>query len=142
MKKLYTAAASYAALGLVSGVFYREFGRLNDYFGATRLSTLHTHLLVLGMFFFLIVMALNAAFRLDADRRFNVFFWTYNVGVLWTTAMMVYRGVNEVIEPGYMLSAALAGVSGLGHIILTVGIVFFFMVLGKQASKVHRASQG
>lgn len=140
MKQLYTAAASYAVLGLVSGVFYREFGRLNDYFGPTRLSTLHTHLLVLGMFFFLIALALNAAFHLDADKRFNAFFWTYNIGVLWTTTMMIFRGVNEVIEPGYVLPAALAGISGLGHIILTVGIVLFFMVLGKQSSKVQRAS--
>ena len=54
--------------------------------------------------------------------------------------MMIFRGVNEVIEPGYVLPAALAGISGLGHIILTVGIVLFFMVLGKQSSKVQRAS--
>lgn len=140
MKKLYAAAAMYAVLGLLSGVFYREFGRFNEYFGPTRLSTLHTHLLVLGMFFFLIALALNASFKLENDKRFNAFFWTYNVGVLWTTAMMVFRGMNEVLQPGYVLPAALAGISGLGHIILTVGIVLFFMVLNKQAKRLPTAS--
>ncbi|WJZ03911.1 DUF2871 domain-containing protein [Corynebacterium freiburgense] len=140
MQKLFSAAATYAVLGLVSGVFYREFGRFNEYFGPTRLSTLHTHLLVLGMFFFLIAIALNATLKLSENSRFNAFFWTYNIGVLWTAGMMTFKGINQVWDPNFVMSPALAGISGLGHIILTVGIVLYFMILNKQIKRVSKTA--
>lgn len=52
MKRLMLASIIYAVLALVGGVFYREFTKLN---GFTILSVVHTHYLILGMVFFLIV---------------------------------------------------------------------------------------
>ncbi|MEJ6013652.1 DUF2871 domain-containing protein [Corynebacterium sp. H127] len=135
MQKLYTAAAAFAVLGLVAGVFYREFTRANDFMGETQLSTLHTHLLVLGMFSFLIQMALNAVFKLDEHKLFNAFFWTYTVGLVWMTTMMVVKGVFQVLKEGQEYPAALAGVSGLGHIIMAAAIFMLFRILHKQVRK-------
>ena len=46
---------------------------------------MHTHLLALGMLFFLIVLALEKLFTLTANRRlFAGFFWVYNAGLAVT----------------------------------------------------------
>ena len=58
MRKLARTSMTYMIAGLLAGVFYREFGRFNDFTGKSQLNTLHTHILVLGMFFFLIVLLL------------------------------------------------------------------------------------
>lgn len=135
MQKLFASAASYTVLGLLAGVFYREFTRAQDFVGMTRLSTLHTHLLVLGTIMFLVLLALSAVFKLHEHKQFNAFFIVYNVGVLWITAFMAVKGINQVLDPSFAMSPALAGASGLGHIILTVGFFQLFMILGKQLKK-------
>lgn len=53
MKKIINTAMIYLALGLAAGVFYREFTKWNGFTGKTTLGVVHTHLLVLGMLFFL-----------------------------------------------------------------------------------------
>ena len=54
IKRYANLALIYAVVAMVSGVFYREFTKFNDFSGQTRLSVLHTHYFMLGMFFFLI----------------------------------------------------------------------------------------
>jgi len=66
MRKIYYAAATYLGLGLVAGVFYREWTRFFDAVERSQLNTLNTHLLVLGTIFFLVVLALEKLFRLSA----------------------------------------------------------------------------
>ena len=68
MRKLKNAAHVYMVLGLLSGVFYREFTRFNDFTGKTQLSVVHTHVLALGMLAFLIVLALDKQFQLNTLR--------------------------------------------------------------------------
>ncbi|MEC5192367.1 MULTISPECIES: DUF2871 domain-containing protein [unclassified Arthrobacter] len=132
MKKLYYAALTYMIAGLVSGLLYREFTKANDFTGDSQLSVVHTHLLALGMLFFLTVLALDKTYDLSAVRMSNAFFWTYNAGLVLTTAMMVLSGVLTV--QGATPSAAIAGISGLGHIGLTAGLVLLFITLGKRVS--------
>jgi hypothetical protein len=132
MKKLYCASLAYLIAGLASGLFYREYTRANDFTGASQLSVVHTHLLALGMLFFLAVLALDKIFRLSGSRVFNAFFWTYNAGLVVTTAMMVLSGVFAV--QGIAPSAAVAGIAGLGNIGLTAGLVLLFIALGKRVS--------
>lgn len=55
----------YAIFALVSGVFYREFTKLNDFTGKTALSVTHLHLYALGMLFFLIVALLVKNTRVE-----------------------------------------------------------------------------
>jgi len=130
MRKIYVAAHVYMILGLISGLYYRELTKLNDFTGDSQLGLVHTHILALGMLFFLIVLALEKLFTLTAGKLFDAFFWVYNAGLALTVGMMIIRGTMTVLghEPG----AALDGISGLGHIVITVGLVFFFINLGKR----------
>lgn len=132
MKKIYYAALSYLAAGLASGLFYREFTKAADFTGGSQLSLVHTHLLALGMLFFLAVLALDKLFNLSGLRMFNVFLWTYNTGLALTAAMMVLSGVLTI--QGITPSAAVAGIAGLGHIGLTAGLILLFITLGKRVS--------
>lgn len=130
MKKLYYAAVAYATLGLISGLFFREYTKAHDFDSATQLAVLHTHLLALGMLAMLIVLALEKAFVLSKTKWFNLFFWHYNGGLLLTAAMMVVIGMRDVA--GQASTPMLDGIAGLGHIILTIGIAFLFVALGKR----------
>lgn len=132
MKKIYIASLTYMVAGLVSGLFYREFTKANDFTGGSQLSFVHTHLLALGMLFFLAVLALDKLFNLSGLRMFSVFFWVYNTGLVLTAAMMVLGGIFAV--QGVTPSAAIAGISGLGHIGLTAGLVLLFITLGQRVS--------
>ncbi len=132
MKKLYFASLTYMVAGVASGLFYREFTKASDFTGESQLSVVHTHLLALGMLFFLAVLALDKLFSLSGLRTFTVFFWTYNAGLALTAAMMVLSGILTV--QGNTPSAALAGISGLGHIALTTGLILLLITLGRRVS--------
>ncbi|MEO8285277.1 MAG: DUF2871 domain-containing protein [Chloroflexota bacterium] len=127
MKKLYYAALLYTILGLAGGLFYREFTHLNNFTGDTQLAVVHTHFLVLGMVFFLGVIVFERVFSLSRSKLFNWFFWTYNVGLIWTGTFLTFNGINTVL--GNSVSTAVAGMSGVGHILHTVALVLFFICL-------------
>ena len=55
MKKALRCSLIYAIAGMAAGVFYREFTKIMGFTGDTVLSSVHPHLLVLGMVMFLIV---------------------------------------------------------------------------------------
>lgn len=121
---------AYAVLGLVFGMFYREYTKANDFDGVTQLAVMHTHLFALGMLVMLIVLALEKLFSLSKTKWFNLFYWHYNGGLLLTVAMMLVIGMREVA--GQASTPMLAGIAGLGHIIISVALVFFFVALGKR----------
>lgn len=70
--------------------------------------------------------------NLSVLRMFNVFFWTHNAGLALTAAMMALSGILTV--QGITPSAAIAGISGLGNIGLTTGLILLFITLGKRVS--------
>ncbi|MGX4687085.1 DUF2871 domain-containing protein [Vagococcus sp. JNUCC 83] len=127
MKKLARASLSYMIIGLIGGVYFREMTKFNDFEGWTQLSVVHTHTLILGMFFFLIVLLLEKNFNLTKHKNFKKFYMFYNIGLGVTLLMLLIHGTMTVL--GLESSAAISGIAGLGHIILTVGLGFFFQVL-------------
>ncbi|MGO1976759.1 DUF2871 domain-containing protein [Brachybacterium tyrofermentans] len=131
MNKFLNTAFAYIILGLASGLFYREFTKATDNLGThTQLNTLHTHLLVLGMVMFLVVLALDAVFSLSGRRSFSVFYWTYNIGLVVTVAMQAVRGFLTLDgQDPATTSAAIPGIAGLGHMLLTVGLVALFIAV-------------
>ncbi len=131
MRKIAKLSFFYSMLGMFLGVFYREFTKLNDYTGETVLSGLHTHVLVLGMFFFIIVLILEKLFELTKNKRFNGFFITYNIGLVLTVVMMAVRGYVEVLklDISTMIDSSISGIAGLGHIIMAIAYVLFFLIL-------------
>ncbi|MFB7758388.1 DUF2871 family protein, partial [Streptomyces sp. NPDC056121] len=71
MRKSYYAAHVYMIVGVVSGLFYREFTKAEDFDGETQLALMHTHLLALGMIVFLVVLVLDKVFQLSGTKLFT-----------------------------------------------------------------------
>ena len=129
MKKLFYAAFAYMLVGVASGLFYREFTKANDFPAGefTQLGLAHTHLLTLGFIVLLIVLALETRFGLSRSKLFGRFSWVYNAGVILTSAMLIWHGSLTVL--GQEAGGMIAGIAGLGHILLTAGMVLFFLAL-------------
>ena len=130
MKKLLNASFIYMIAGVASGLFYREFTKLNDFpeGGSTQLGLAHTHLLTLGFIVLLIVLALEKVFTLSrSPRLFAWFFWLYNAGVILTSAMLIWHGSLTVL--GEESTKMIAGIAGLGHMLITAGMIVFFVAL-------------
>ncbi|WP_040193938.1 DUF2871 domain-containing protein [Clostridium culturomicium] len=135
MKKIINTSFLYAILAMIGGVFYREFTKFNHFVGKTTLSVVHTHLFMLGMFFFLVILLLAKQYKnLIEDKKFKLFYYIYNGGLLLATAMFVWRGVLQVLgsDISSALNASISGMAGIGHILLAVGIIIFFTILKKQ----------
>ncbi|AGW42206.1 hypothetical protein O159_22360 [Leifsonia xyli subsp. cynodontis DSM 46306] len=130
MRSSFIAATVFLVLGLGSGLFFREFTKAGDVQGATQLSLVHVHLLVLGFVVFLLVLILDRLFGLAHGPLFAWFFWTYNAGLLLTAGAMTAHGTLTVL--GEKSGAAVAGIAGMGHILLTVALVLFLVALGRR----------
>ena len=111
--------------------FYREFTKINGFTEETVLSGLHTHVLVSGVFFLLILLLLEKTFELTKNKKFNLFFITYNIGLLLSVIMMAIRGCVQVLnlEISTMIDSSISGIAGLGHIIMTIAYILFFLIL-------------
>ncbi|WBW97855.1 DUF2871 family protein [Oceanirhabdus sp. W0125-5] len=125
IKKFYYLSVFYLILGLSSGVFFREFTKFKGFTGKTVLNTLHSHVLILGFVFFIIVMILEKLFLTSTHKYNKTFLVTYNLGLILLIISMLIRGVSEVIGKEFVL----AHMSGLGHAILGLGFIFFMMNL-------------
>lgn len=120
----------YTVLGLCAGLFFREYTKAHNFDGYTQLAVMHTHLLALGMLVMLLALVIEKLFTLSKTKWFNLFYWHYNAGLLLTVVMMLIIGIRDVA--GQASTPMLDGIAGLGHIIITIGLVFFFFTLGKR----------
>lgn len=140
-KMLYWATAVFTAVGMLAGLYYRELTRNAELSSGTQLSTTHTHFLVLGTLFGLVFLLLEHQFRLSESKVFGGFFWTWIAGVIVTVGAQVFKGTLQVLGSAAAESPAIAGVSGLGHITLSVMLVLFFIALHgrlKADAGIHR----
>lgn len=92
------------------GVFYREF---------TTLSVVHTHYLMLGMVFFLLLVVVEKNFHF-VDNKVLKYLLLYHIGLNLTVVMLVIRGVVQV----FSLDALIAVLFGISHLILGISMVF------------------
>ena len=130
MKKILNAAFIYMIAGVASGLFYREFTKLNGFpeGKVTQLGLVHTHLLTLGFIVLLIALVIEKVFGISrSPKLFAWFFWLYNAGVILTSGMLIWHGSLTVL--GQESSTMIAGIAGLGHMLLTAGMVVFFVAL-------------
>ncbi|WP_459499951.1 DUF2871 domain-containing protein [Bacillus sp. C1] len=128
MKKLYHASFTYLIIGLLSGIFAREYAKAQGIQGTTLLNLLHTHVLVLGFFFFLIALALSKSFAFHETKGFNTWFIVYNIGLISTISSMAARGFLQI--NGTDLKG-LSHIAGMSHSIIGVGLVWFMILLKK-----------
>lgn len=139
MKQLLTAAAVHATLGLTAGLLHRTLTHGLDVVPKTQLATTHTHFLALGMLVMLIVLALDAALAISGSKSFRIFFWTWNVGLLVTGGTMVWHGLIQL--DGGTGGPMIAGIAGIGHILLTVATVALFVSLRRPVAQAVAARE-
>ncbi|MFA2604927.1 DUF2871 domain-containing protein [Bacillus cereus] len=128
MKRLYNAAFIYLIIGLFSGVFAREYTKAQGIKGSTMLQLVHTHVLVLGFVFCLIAFALCKVFHVQETKSFRAWFVVYNVGLIFTIATMLWRGLLQLNGTDFN---GLSHMAGLGHVIISIGLVWFMILLKK-----------
>ena len=128
MKKLFNLSFFYLILGLALGVFFREFTKLNDFTGVTTLSAAHTHTLVLGFIFFLVIVVLENVFTISNIKNFNIWLITYNIGLLSLISTLVTRGILEVLSKDFV---GLPHMAGTSHVILGLSLIWFMIMLKK-----------
>lgn len=138
MKKCLNVALIYALAAMAGGVFYREFTKYRGFTGVTALGKVHTHLFLLGMIVFLLVALFAARYDLEKIKLFRVFLWVYNIGVALMSAMLLFRGVPQVL--GSTLSraadAAISGLAGIGHMMTGIGL-FLLLISLKKAGRIE-----
>lgn len=103
---------------------------MNDYTAWTTLSVVHTHYFILGMMFFLILGLVSMNINLKINRAMLF----YNVGLNLTAIMLVVRGIVQVLGLN-VVSAAISGIAGIGHIILGVSLILILLDIKKACIK-------
>lgn len=134
MLRLLHTSFGFAIAGVFSGLFYRELTKAHDATdrSATQLPLVHTHFLVLGFMVLLTVLALERLFRLSdtAPRLFAWYHGIWTAGVAVTGGMMLVKGTMAMLGND-VSSPALSGIAGLGHMLLTAGVVLLFLLVRK-----------
>ena len=135
MKRYINSALLYAILAMAGGVFYREVTKFNGFAGKTALSVVHTHYFLLGMVFFLVLLLLEKSFSFTGAKTGRVLV-VYHVGLNLAAAMLVVRGVTQVLIPTLSsgMSAAISGIAGIGHILLGVSMVLLLVQVKRAVS--------
>ena len=130
MKKITKTAFFYAIVAMLCGIVYREGSRFLELTEPNTWSLTHTHFFILGMFFFLIVLVLEKEFYITKDKRFKSFYIIYNIGLLITGIMLWIRGIADIVNDFYIkYDKMISGTSGIGHILLGIGIILLFIIL-------------
>ena len=141
MKKLVKTAFIYAIIAMICGVIYREGSRFLELTEPNTWSFTHTHFFVLGMFFFLIVLILEKEFSLTKDKKFKAFYIIYNIGLIITGIMLWMRGIADITESFYnSYDKMISGISGIGHILLGIGIILFFIILNNKIKEKNKTA--
>lgn len=135
MKRYMNTALLYAILAMVGGVFYREFTKFHAFTAKTTLSVVHAHYFLLGMVFFLLLLVLEKDFSFTGPKTGRILA-VYHVGLNLTAAMLVVRGVTQVLEitQSSSMNAAISGVAGIGHILLGVSLVLLLLQIKRSVS--------
>lgn len=141
MKKLVKTAFIYAIIAMLCGVIYREGSSFLELTEPNTWSFTHTHFFVLGMFFFLIVVILEKEFSLTKDKKFKAFYIIYNIGLIITGIMLWMRGIADITESFYnSYDKMISGISGIGHILLGIGIILFFIILNNKIKEKNKTA--
>lgn len=123
-RNLLGLSASYLVMGLVAGVFYREFTKYYAYTSPGHLGKLHSHTLVLGFILYLLFYLL----LIDGDVNLSQLkrsLYLYGTGLSLSLVGILLFGIDEVVAQGQktLSMAALSGISGLGHLLLALGLI-------------------
>lgn len=137
IRNSYKIATGYLVFALLSGLFYHEAAYYTEFTGVSVLRLVHSHAFGLGTLVFLLLPLFMNAFHIEEQKNFKAFLVTYNLGLIMSIGFMSVRGVIQLFElpiSGFS-DHMIGGLAGIGHVILTVGIIFLFRVLFLSADK-------
>lgn len=136
-QKLISSSFRYAIAGLACGVFYREFTKFTAFTGKTTLAFTHLHLLVMGTLLFLILAAIALHTDLAEQARFQQFRKVYAVALPFMVIMFFVRGILQALQTPLSTgaNAAISGIAGISHILMTVALVLLFLALHRCTPK-------
>ena len=114
-------ALAYLFFGIFAGAFYREIGKI--YPVEVKMAFLHVHLIVLGF------VLLTLAYLLIRDRAFEnarlkKLLTIYNFGMFFSFSAMFLHGMIDGYTPGDGARIGMVAMSGVGHILLTVALIW------------------
>ena len=136
---IFRSSVIWTAAGLAGGLGYREFTRQEEFTGFTQLALVHTHALVWGTIFMLGLLALAVVLPgLTRDGRMRWGLHLFNAGLAITVGMLGFKGSLQVLGTDWADSPALAGISGTGHILLTVALVLLLLAVGRQVKDLQQ----
>lgn len=121
---LFDMSLTFLILGLIGGVFYREFTKYYAWELKTTLSVIHVHLIVLGFFMVILLYILIKSY-LNEMASIKIPFFFYVLGLIWTITAFFVRGIYTITNPtgGLFPDPALSGFAGIGHILVSVTLV-------------------
>ncbi|AYE33550.1 DUF2871 domain-containing protein [Clostridium septicum] len=128
MKKYLNLSTFYLILGLAFGVFYREFTKMNSFEGVTVLDGIHSHILILGFIFFLVILLLEKSFKISSVKSFNKWLIFYNVSFIYMIISLTIRGIMQVNGSDF---AGLSHIAGLSHVMLGGALIWFIVIANK-----------
>lgn len=120
-------SVTYAIIGIFTGAFAREFSRFYGVYGHNQLNLVHTHNLAMG---FLAIMVLYLVMRKYDNQKIQEIkkpFHIYVASHVFSFVCMFVIGLYQVIgnvDKGVINLAALQGITGIGHIGITIGMVW------------------
>lgn len=129
-------------MGLVAGVFYREFTKFYRFTEPTHLGKLHAHTLALGFIGMLLFYLLARDIEAHQLRKIKRPIYLFESGLVFTVVNMAVIGLYEVVGQGQetINPAAISGTSGLGHILLAAGLVWTLVLLyGAEKGRLEKA---
>lgn len=103
---------------------------MNDYTAWTTLFVVHTHYIILGMMFFLILRLIS----MNMNLKINGAVLFYNIGLNLTAIMLIVRGIIQVLDLN-VVSALISGIASIGHIILGVSLILILLDIKKACIK-------
>ncbi|WP_394022934.1 DUF2871 family protein [Anaerococcus martiniensis] len=132
-KSILASSITMLVMGLLAGAFSREFTKFYSFNEYNYLNLIHTHSLALG---FLALMGIYLLVRNNDDRKILAIkkaYHTYMTGLTITVVAMIVKGIFTVVSQGRQTinQAAIAGISGIGHIVLTIGIISLMVKIYK-----------
>lgn len=135
-KDIMEFAVAYLFSGILAGAVYRELGKI--YTLDVKMAFVHTHLIVLGFavsaIFYLLVKRLDLA-----DKTVEKFYKIYNYGIFLSFTTMFLHGLVDNNELLNAVKMAMAGVSGIGHILITLAVIVI-SVKGLRARQIIEAN--
>lgn len=127
-------SVTYAIIGIFSGAFAREFSRFYGVYGHNQLNLVHTHNLAMGFLAILALYLVMIKYDNDKIQEIKKPFHIYVSSHVFSFVCMFVIGLSQVIvsfDKDIINMAALQGITGIGHVGLTIGMIWILYKIYK-----------